>query len=217
MDEEAFLGAISAAPDDGTVRLVYADWLEERNDPRAEFVRLQVRLWGVPPDDPARPTLRARERELREKCPAYWLARLDPPVWCVVGNVVDTRPATGTELPLRGTRLFRPNAKVYLATRSHWYAILDPNRYGFLSIEVVGQHRQSRKWIGSWVVAARVANWRVRLIHHPGALTRLREAGWPGFSLRPHEFQCPAERDSVETLQRLFDTIQFTASRPSEA
>jgi uncharacterized protein (TIGR02996 family) len=43
-DEAAFLAAIQAAPADATTRLVYADWLEERNDPRAEFLRLQHQL-----------------------------------------------------------------------------------------------------------------------------------------------------------------------------
>jgi uncharacterized protein (TIGR02996 family) len=179
VEEEAFLRAISAAPDDSTVRLVYADWLEERGDPKAEFVRLQVRLREMPADDLGRPQLQSREQGLRADCPAYWLAKLDPPVWCAVGNIVDGRPAVPDEAPRRGTRLFRPNAKVFLATRSHWYAVLNPDHYHDESIEVVGQHRKSREWIGSWVRVALTANWRVRLIHHPGALVRLRDATRP--------------------------------------
>src|SRR5579884_708793 len=35
-EEEAFLQAITANPDDETPRLVYADWLEERGDPLGE-------------------------------------------------------------------------------------------------------------------------------------------------------------------------------------
>ncbi len=38
-DETAFLAAIAASPDDATARLVFADWLEERSDPRAAWVR----------------------------------------------------------------------------------------------------------------------------------------------------------------------------------
>jgi uncharacterized protein (TIGR02996 family) len=41
-DDEAFLAAIAERPDDDLTRLVYADWLEERDDPRAEYVRLAV-------------------------------------------------------------------------------------------------------------------------------------------------------------------------------
>lgn len=40
--EEALLAAISAAPQDVLPRLVYADWLDERNDPRGEYLRLEV-------------------------------------------------------------------------------------------------------------------------------------------------------------------------------
>lgn len=39
-DEAALLQAIRDHPDDDTVRLAYADWLEEHDDPRAEFIRL---------------------------------------------------------------------------------------------------------------------------------------------------------------------------------
>jgi uncharacterized protein (TIGR02996 family) len=40
MDEPAFLRAIADRPDDDDLLLVYADWLEERGDGRAEFLRL---------------------------------------------------------------------------------------------------------------------------------------------------------------------------------
>jgi uncharacterized protein (TIGR02996 family) len=43
MDEDlSFLRGVLNHPGDDTLRLVYADWLEEHNDPRAEFLRLQV-------------------------------------------------------------------------------------------------------------------------------------------------------------------------------
>jgi uncharacterized protein (TIGR02996 family) len=43
-DDTAFQRAILANPADTTLKLVYADWLQERADLRAEFVRLQVQL-----------------------------------------------------------------------------------------------------------------------------------------------------------------------------
>src|SRR5262249_51734963 len=43
-EAEGFLQAILAAPEDDTPRLVYADWLEERGDPRGEFIRIQCEL-----------------------------------------------------------------------------------------------------------------------------------------------------------------------------
>jgi uncharacterized protein (TIGR02996 family) len=41
MNEEAgFIAALLADPADRTVLLVYADWLDDRDDPRGEFLRL---------------------------------------------------------------------------------------------------------------------------------------------------------------------------------
>jgi uncharacterized protein (TIGR02996 family) len=39
--EEAFLEAVRKAPNDDGPRLLYADWLDERGDPRGEFIRVQ--------------------------------------------------------------------------------------------------------------------------------------------------------------------------------
>src|SRR5579872_2345684 len=50
---EAFLQAICENPDDDTVRLVYADWLEENGEAeRAAFIRKQCELARVPEHDP---------------------------------------------------------------------------------------------------------------------------------------------------------------------
>src|SRR5208337_1793586 len=43
-DDEAFVQAMLERPEDESVRLVYADWLEERGDARAELLRLQHAL-----------------------------------------------------------------------------------------------------------------------------------------------------------------------------
>jgi uncharacterized protein (TIGR02996 family) len=47
-EDQAFLEAIRANPKDESLKLVYADWLEERGDPRAEFLRLQHQLQTLP-------------------------------------------------------------------------------------------------------------------------------------------------------------------------
>jgi uncharacterized protein (TIGR02996 family) len=45
MSEDAGLfAALCAHPEDEPLRLVYADWLDERGDPRGEWLRLQVAL-----------------------------------------------------------------------------------------------------------------------------------------------------------------------------
>jgi uncharacterized protein (TIGR02996 family) len=43
-EERAFLTAILERPDEDTSRLVYADWLEERGDPRSEYLQLMVKV-----------------------------------------------------------------------------------------------------------------------------------------------------------------------------
>jgi uncharacterized protein (TIGR02996 family) len=43
-DDQGFRSALLADPEDTTTRLVYADWLEERDDPRGEFLRLECEL-----------------------------------------------------------------------------------------------------------------------------------------------------------------------------
>jgi uncharacterized protein (TIGR02996 family) len=43
-DDESFLRALQASPKDTTLRLVYADWLEERGDPRGEYLRLEQQV-----------------------------------------------------------------------------------------------------------------------------------------------------------------------------
>lgn len=43
-DDDAFLRSIRQNPADHLRRLVYADWLDERGDPRGEYLRLACRL-----------------------------------------------------------------------------------------------------------------------------------------------------------------------------
>ena len=62
---DAFLASIADRPDDDLPRLVYADWLDENGQPdRAEFIRTQIELANLPPNDPRREVLMARERVL---------------------------------------------------------------------------------------------------------------------------------------------------------
>ena len=76
-DEKALLAAIWDEPHDDTVRLVYADWLQENGRPeRAEFVRVQCELarlgtWGDGVE-----ALTAREGELWKKWARRWRKHL---------------------------------------------------------------------------------------------------------------------------------------------
>lgn len=67
-NDAAFLRAIVESPDDDTLRLVYADYLEERGDSeRADFIRVQCALATMARDDPRRKELEAREAALLER------------------------------------------------------------------------------------------------------------------------------------------------------
>lgn len=50
-DEAALLAAVAAAPDDDAPRLVFADLLSSRGDPRGELIALQCRLAAARPRD----------------------------------------------------------------------------------------------------------------------------------------------------------------------
>jgi uncharacterized protein (TIGR02996 family) len=60
--EEAFLDDIVAHPHDPTPWLVFADWLEERDDPRGELVRLLRLCW----DEPRKKAFKTRHARLQE-------------------------------------------------------------------------------------------------------------------------------------------------------
>lgn len=77
-DEDGFLTAIKADPNDDVPRLVYADWLEERGDPRAHFIRLHLAMTAAAPDHT---DWVAGEHELsllRKCCDPAWLAVIEP-------------------------------------------------------------------------------------------------------------------------------------------
>lgn len=72
--QDAFLADIIEHPDDDTPRLIYADWLEDHDQPeRAEFIRVQCELahgivpdctYGCPREDCYRCSLHRREYDL---------------------------------------------------------------------------------------------------------------------------------------------------------
>jgi uncharacterized protein (TIGR02996 family) len=75
-EEDGFLRAILASPEDTFVRLVYADWLEDRDDPRGEYLRLEASLAAMPVGHEAAAGVRRRMIELRAHLPPPWLALL---------------------------------------------------------------------------------------------------------------------------------------------
>jgi uncharacterized protein (TIGR02996 family) len=72
--DEAFLSAIRTQPTDSTSRLVYADWLDERDDPRGEYLRLLCAATGWAKAAESRERIVARLQELRAEFDPEWLA-----------------------------------------------------------------------------------------------------------------------------------------------
>lgn len=77
MDEEAaLLRAIAASPEDATARLVYADWLQERGWPGADYLRAEAALAASPGDSPQ---LRRELLRTIPTLPAAWRNRFEQP------------------------------------------------------------------------------------------------------------------------------------------
>jgi uncharacterized protein (TIGR02996 family) len=70
--DNAFLQDIGNDPGDDTVRLIYADWLTEQDDPRGEFIRVQVHLASLSPRDPRWPELNQRQLDLLQAHQEEW-------------------------------------------------------------------------------------------------------------------------------------------------
>jgi uncharacterized protein (TIGR02996 family) len=77
--DQAFLDAIFAKPNDAVLKGIYATWLKERGDPRAEYLRAATALTVLPAEDEQRAGLEARVRQLRPLVTAEWLAVVDRP------------------------------------------------------------------------------------------------------------------------------------------
>jgi len=99
-EEEALVAAIAADPADDTVRLAYADWLDEHDQPGGAYLRTEVEL--------AKPGRRSKKKAaaLREKLleqrravdPA-WLARFEQPYLLRVNPTPFPSEWIGTDLP----------------------------------------------------------------------------------------------------------------------
>jgi uncharacterized protein (TIGR02996 family) len=62
--EEAFLRSVLDDIHNPLCRLVFADWLEDHSDPRAEWLRVDCELTELGPGDRRRPALEGRKRAL---------------------------------------------------------------------------------------------------------------------------------------------------------
>ncbi len=69
IENQALLSAIIADPDDDSLRLVYADWLEEHGQPdRARLIRVQIEMARLPDNTEPPTALQVEEEQLLEAC-----------------------------------------------------------------------------------------------------------------------------------------------------
>lgn len=103
--EVDFLAEILAAPDDDAPRLVLADWFEDHDDERGEFIRLQCERAHLPQHEDRWWQLWDREQQLLARHGQSWLRRWRRPRF--LGRRIDSDgDCTGAPLaPL--TRIFR--------------------------------------------------------------------------------------------------------------
>jgi uncharacterized protein (TIGR02996 family) len=88
-EQARLIAAVLAAPDEDAPRLVYADWLLERSDPRGELITVQCEIHQLDSknsDDARIDELRAREMALLTKHKKTW-----------VGAFAGTRTEHGTK------------------------------------------------------------------------------------------------------------------------
>ncbi len=71
--ESAFLNAIASEPKGSPRRLIYADWLEEKGDPRAELIRLEEEMRTLAVSSDRYWELKPRRNELRKEADSKWL------------------------------------------------------------------------------------------------------------------------------------------------
>jgi uncharacterized protein (TIGR02996 family) len=85
--QNPFLQALLANPEDDTLRLVMADWLDENDQPaRAEFIRLQVELARGVEELDRRRYLEQRQRDLLLNHEAEWVEPLAAVLDCPPGK-----------------------------------------------------------------------------------------------------------------------------------
>jgi uncharacterized protein (TIGR02996 family) len=106
--DEAFLAAVREAPDDDAPRLLYADWLEERGDPRGAFIRAQCVLERFDPADPVRQELEEQTAALLGRHEKEWTAPLREMAsdWRFRRGFVEEVTVSGADFLRRGGDLF---------------------------------------------------------------------------------------------------------------
>lgn len=70
---EQFFARIAEDSEGGSAQAIYADWLEEQNDPRSELIRVHLKLTPLPTRHPEFKSLLKRKQSLCAGCETEWL------------------------------------------------------------------------------------------------------------------------------------------------
>ena len=90
--------------------------------------------------------------------------------WCLVGNIAEEYPYGENHELRRGTKHFRPNAKVFIN--------LVYGGVGHESILVIGTPRRSCRYIEVVIARKCVRNFRLQKVFKPAVLKRMKQSEW---------------------------------------
>ncbi len=116
-EDDAFIRTIREQPDDETARLVYADWLDDRSDPRAEYLRAEAAWVALQPSDEQYRPLYRRVSQLAAALDPEWFAGVSrvghivQQAWePVAGVFASETPPTAPPTPIDLPRAWRESA-----------------------------------------------------------------------------------------------------------
>jgi uncharacterized protein (TIGR02996 family) len=126
--DKAFIAATKATPLDDPGRLIYADWLEEQGDPRAEFIRLQTEMSRLLPTSDEYVAKRSRSHVLQKQIKPTWLKTM---------AYVPRHTPLFTELPARRLERWRLVEQFI----ENWFTPLEP-KDGYSEVEIAAAEQR---------------------------------------------------------------------------
>lgn len=132
-DDEAFVRNVVDSPGDDLPRLVYADWLQDRDDPRADYLRAELE-WAAPWKEGTCPETSPQLWAVAARLDPLWVARVSRPP---LGTCCDHTPFEGRGPQLTGNdvRQFEHRHGVTLPVAYHGFLLNvnggSPDRFRF--------------------------------------------------------------------------------------
>lgn len=117
--EHPFVQEVRAHPHDDAPRLIFADWLEEAGDRRADLIRVQVELSRLPREDARVRELELGEEALLDEFAEEWLAPLRTlgasgvSRRCFQRGLIERVRMSGADFLTRGEELCRQAPALY--------------------------------------------------------------------------------------------------------